>query len=290
MRGACDCHVHILQPSRFPFATDRAYTPGTADIGSLRALHGRLGFERCVVVQPSVYGAENSCLVDALETLGPAARGIAVLGTTPDGDEMERLHAAGVRGIRLNFGAEFGDATQAAATLVAAMRAVEGRGWHVEMLAPFWLNHAILRTLPRSATAIVLDHFAGLTLNAALPDRAQIEGLFTHDNVYVKLSAANRIVRSPEDHDALATITRMMMASAPRRLVFGTDWPHTSRSKSPTLMPSIDRFSPVDDGAELRRLAQWVGSEELLRQIFVETPARLYDFDALPPGDGADGR
>ncbi|HVZ51685.1 MAG TPA: amidohydrolase family protein, partial [Pseudolabrys sp.] len=77
--GACDCHVHVVGPkSRFPLAQPRSYTPMDAPLADLSAMLARLGLSRVVLVQPSFYGTDNGCMLDAIAAL-PAARGVAVL-------------------------------------------------------------------------------------------------------------------------------------------------------------------------------------------------------------------
>ncbi len=76
--GACDCHVHVFGPAaRYPLAPDRAYTPPEASLEDLLRTEEKLGMQRMVLVQPSVYGADNSCMLDALKALGSRARGVA---------------------------------------------------------------------------------------------------------------------------------------------------------------------------------------------------------------------
>src|ERR1700757_4502279 len=78
--GACDCHVHVFgDPGRFPFAATRTYTPESASVTELLTMHRALHISRAVIVQPSVYGTDNSCTLDALKQYGAKARGIAVL-------------------------------------------------------------------------------------------------------------------------------------------------------------------------------------------------------------------
>src|SRR5205085_6732177 len=103
--NACDCHVHVFEPARFPYASWRAYTPPAAEVGRLQDLHGALGVERVVLVQPSVYGVDNDCMLDALHALGTdRARGVAVVDLATVSDtRLRALHAAGVRGARLNL-------------------------------------------------------------------------------------------------------------------------------------------------------------------------------------------
>src|SRR5262249_3491764 len=82
-RGACDCHVHVFDPARFPYFSGRVYTPPEAAAEDLLALQRELHFDRVVIVQPSVYGVDNACTLDAMKKLGPArARGVAVIDKT----------------------------------------------------------------------------------------------------------------------------------------------------------------------------------------------------------------
>jgi len=78
--GACDCHTHIFgDPRQFPWFSGRTYTPESAFVAEMRALHRALHMDRVVIVNPSVYGADNSCTLDAMKQLGPRARAIAVI-------------------------------------------------------------------------------------------------------------------------------------------------------------------------------------------------------------------
>ena len=133
--GACDCHVHIFGDSqRFAFAPTRVYTPEPASVAELRALHAALHIGRVVVVQPSVYGTDNACTIDAIRQLGTRARGVAVIdGSTPDAalDEMGRV---GVRGIRLNLStAGITDPAAARQRFQAAVERVQTRNWHIQL-------------------------------------------------------------------------------------------------------------------------------------------------------------
>src|SRR5262249_21532457 len=95
-RGACDCHVHVFSdPNQFPFAPDRVYTPPSASVDDLRALQTALGFERVVIVTPSVYGLDNSCTLDGIRRLGDRARGVAVIDRSTPANVLDELAAGG---------------------------------------------------------------------------------------------------------------------------------------------------------------------------------------------------
>jgi len=262
---ACDCHVHVLGPAaRFPFAPGRTYTPPDASIEELLALQKRLGFERVVIVQPSVYGTDNSCTLDALQRLGARARGVAVVDEKSDFAELQRL---GVRGVRVNLqtgGVQ--DPAVAQQLLEEADARVAARGWHVQTFT----NVELIRKLDLDAFAapLVLDHFG---LPRDRDDCEVLVHLLETQNVYVKLSGPHRLPMDP------APVVRALVAANPERCVWGSDWPHpfTRGARNPD---EVQPFDPIDDAAALERLHAWVGDAALFRKILADNPARLYDF------------
>src|SRR5262249_5506785 len=102
--GACDCHVHIFgDPRRFPFSPSRTYTPEQASVEEVRGVHRALREDGVECVNPSVYGADNSCTLDAVKQLGSAARAIAVIDENTPEAALDEMDSAGVRGIRINL-------------------------------------------------------------------------------------------------------------------------------------------------------------------------------------------
>ena len=154
-RGACDCHTHVFGPvEKFPFSSKRLYTPGDASIGDLEALHRALHIDRVVVVHPSPYGADNSCTVDAVRKLGSRARGVAVIDETTSTRELADMHAAGIRGVRVNL-ESYGESNPAVAMhhLQEAARRVAPLGWHVQT----YTNLAILAALHDTILGVADD-------------------------------------------------------------------------------------------------------------------------------------
>jgi 2-pyrone-4,6-dicarboxylate lactonase len=135
--GACDCHAHVFGPyDRFPLAADRPYTPPAASLDDLRAMHRAIGVERVVIVAASPYGTDNAALLDAVARLGEAGRGVVALDPGDAGADLDAMHAAGVRGVRINLasvGAADPEAADAALRATAAR--VAGLGWHVDLHA-----------------------------------------------------------------------------------------------------------------------------------------------------------
>ncbi|MGY3530728.1 amidohydrolase family protein [Bradyrhizobium sp. USDA 4452] len=96
---ATDCHHHIYD-GRFPPAPSATLRPPDASVEDYRQLQRRLGLTRNVVVQPSTYGTDNRLLVESVKAFGNNARGIAMLDAAVTADEIKRLHASGIRGVR----------------------------------------------------------------------------------------------------------------------------------------------------------------------------------------------
>ncbi|MBV7483881.1 amidohydrolase [Bordetella sp. BOR01] len=269
---ACDCHVHVFDPQRFPYAPARAYTPPPAGVEALQKLHAELGIGRAVLVQPSCYGYDNRALCAALQALGPGrARAVAVLDVdaVPD-DELARLHDMGVRGLRLNFHVHGGRAGAQQACVAAAAR-IGPLGWHLQLHTDPQTLALLAPVLCTLATPVVLDHFGGGPAAAAT-----LAGLAGQPHVWIKLSAPYRVCRDPAE---LAPLVRRLLEQAHDRLVWASDWPHTGGSgghgRSPT---GIEPFRAVDVGATLRALRGWVADEALFHALMVGNPARLYGF------------
>lgn len=162
--GACDAHVHVFGPfDRFPLAPERRYTPGPASVESLLALKRALRLSRVVVVQASPQRTDNACLVDALQRLsagGSAARGVAVIdGPTTDGD-LQAMHRAGVRGVRVNLESQGEhDPAVARRLLQEAAARVAPLGWHVPTYTTLPVLAPRRDTILALPVPLVVDHF-----------------------------------------------------------------------------------------------------------------------------------
>jgi predicted TIM-barrel fold metal-dependent hydrolase len=282
--GACDCHVHVFgNPQRFPFFAGRVYTPEPASVEELRALHDALHMARVVVVQPSVYGTDNACTLDALRQLGNRARGVAVIdANTPDAalDEMGR---AGVRGIRLNLAtAGVTDPAAARQRFQAAVERVKPRSWHIQMNTQPSVIEALNDQLLASPVPVVFDHFGGATAAGGIkqPGFAVLMNLVKTGKAYVKISAAADLMsmRAP-DYPDVAPFARALVAANPQRVLWGTNWPHPDSAVTPGRKNTdIAPLMQTDDGRVLNLLPAWVQDPATRRTILVENPARLYGF------------
>lgn len=274
--GSCDCHVHVFDP-RFPYAGDRAYTPGPASGEQLDELHWRLGVSRAVLVQPSPYGTDNSCLLAQLRVRGDRARGVVVFDPAAPAP-LGEWHALGVRGARVNL-ATFAvdDPAVALAPLRATAAAIADLGWHLQVFTELSVVAALADDLARLPVPVVLDHFALASPDLGQPGLPELTDLLRSGAAYVKLSAPHRI-STALDHADVAPLARALAAAAPDRLLWGTDWPHTGgRPRTPGNRLSVEPFEPIDDARALARLLEWTGPD-VGRRILVDNPVGLYGF------------
>lgn len=280
----CDTHVHVFEPAQFPYAAQRAYTPGSATVAQLLVMHQDLGVGRVVLVQPSVYGTDNACLLHAIECIGQArARGVAVvdLNTVSD-DTLAQLHAGGVRGIRLNLhvnseaGGQAGFA-QAQQQVSAAKRLAQWPSWHLQVHASLSVHVALLDTYAAVGLPVVLDHFAGGAVADAHGDallQPLLQAMRTQP-VYVKLSAAYRM---PQGCDASA-LTQAFYQAAPKQVLWGSDWPHTGGAGGQGRKPeAVEPFRDIDNHQALAHITRALDSVAAVQQVLVSNPANLYGF------------
>ncbi|MEN9544276.1 MAG: hypothetical protein RLZZ598_1109 [Pseudomonadota bacterium] len=287
LAGATDTHVHVFDPTRHPFASERSYTPPPAPFDALRQHLGEVGAERVVLVQPSVYGSTNACLLDALGQFAPGtARGIAVvdLDSTPR-ERLVELDRAGVRGIRLNFEVRHNqDFSFVAKQLARAAALVDLPGWCVQVHCGAAVLGAILDAIVDFRVPVVLDHFAGLRTRepALVALQSQVvERLLDTGRVYVKLSAFYRASDLAPAYQDLQPLAQRWIAAHPARLLWGSDWPHTGGGAGGTVSRDpahIEPFRPIDTSACLRSLKAWCASDEVFKRVLVDNPSELYGF------------
>lgn len=277
---SCDTHVHIFDPDRFPYAKDRAYTPGKASVANLQAIHKKLGIKRVVVVQPSIYGTDNACLLDAIESFGlDRARGIAVVDLAAISEkELQRLHAGGVRGVRLNLNVNGYGLEQVKQQIKASKRIKAIHGWHLQVHANLDLHVSVLDDYVSLGVPVVLDHYAG----GMVPDPESeihflrlLDAMRAHP-IYVKLSAPYRIW-SGCSSDGLA---RSLYKASPDKILWASDWPHTGGSGGSGRNPNeIEPFRDINTQQDLARTLRVIGGSEAQQRVLVDNPACLYGFN-----------
>jgi predicted TIM-barrel fold metal-dependent hydrolase len=281
-RGACDCHVHVFGDAvAFPFATRRGYTPPPAGADELLALQRALRLWRVVIVQPSVYGSNNSCTLDGMRQLGKRARGVAVIDAATSNAALDEMHRAGIRGVRVNLAtAGESDPAQARRDLAAAVARVRPLGWHVQVYTELSVIAALQEELSQLGVPVVFDHFGGATAAGGVeqPGFAALLALVRAGHAYVKLSAAYRSSDKAPAYDDMAPLARALLAANPDRVLWGSDWPHPHAASPGAAPDDIAPFYDIDDGLALNQLRLWAPSAATRRKILTDNPARLYDF------------
>ena len=131
--GACDAHGHVFGPAaaNFPYAADRSYTALDAPVEHLRGLHRHLGISRAVIVHASCHGTDMAVTLDAIASSDGAYRGVACVHDSVTDQELRRLHAGGIRGIRFNFVKHLGRRAGPRRASPLGSQVIKPLGWHV---------------------------------------------------------------------------------------------------------------------------------------------------------------
>ena len=266
--NACDCHMHIYD-TRFAPSPHWKQVPPIAPVETYRRLQQRIGTSRTVVVQPSTYGIDNRCTVDALRQMGESARGVAVIDTDIGDAELDGLDAAGVRGVRVNFVTPQSWGVTTAARLRSTANRVAPLGWHVQVfMTADQIVHMkdVLDSLP---TILVIDHLGRMPQPAGTAHAAfgAVCRLLERGRTLVKLSGA--YMGSPAGPPAYAdnsSVARGYVKAAPERVIWGSDWPHPTETEKP------------DDADLLDLVLDWAPDDATRRAILVENPEHLYGF------------
>jgi D-galactarolactone isomerase len=268
--NATDCHHHIYN-SKFPVDPTATLRPPDALVDDYRALQKRIGTTRNVLVQPSTYGTDNRAHLEALAAFGPNARMVAVVNDKISTDELKRMHALGVRGIRFNL-------AQAGATtpemLEPLSKRVNDLGWHIQINAPAVKIMEIMPILEtKVASPIVFDHLAHIPEPDGVnhPLFTQVRGLMDKGRTWMKLSGAYADSKiGPPTYSDSSAVAQAYAKAYPERCVWGSDWPH----------PTEQQKGVPDDALLFDLLTLWVPDEKDRTRVLVENPAKLYDFKA----------
>lgn len=264
--GAVDTNIHIFD-RRYPLAPTALAEPPDASVGEYREVMRRLGISRLVVVQPTAYGTDNRCTLDAVAAFGlDSARAVGVVDASIGIEELARLNAAGMRGARFHLMP--GGAIPLEQFDTIAAKAHEA-GWHVQFQTDG-------RRLPDYAAQIrswpgtvVIDHVGKYLEPVKVEDPAFrcLLDLVETGRVYVKLSAPYETSKvGPPLYDDVGALAKALVRAAPERMLWATNWPHLALKQRP------------DDAALLDLLLDWAGDEATRRRILVDNPATLYGF------------
>ena len=272
---ACDAHFHVFGPAdRYPYGSDQLrYAPPVAPLQEYLKLAAHLGLTRYVFVQPSAYGLDNSCMLDAMREVGIArCRGIVHLDENAPDALLAEYDALGVRGVRINYSPihpfDAGLAQKMTPTIERTAARCAELGWHLDFLLPGWLTTELMPLLKSLKLPFSMAHM-GMNLakdGVNAPGFQALLDLVNHGdrNAYVKLTGIYRMSKVPHftDSDPMA---RALIDAAPDRLIWGSDYPHLSFGDK----SSVELFN---------LLSRWTDDENVRKMILTENPARLFGF------------
>lgn len=267
---ACDTHCHVLGPiDRFPYADARHYTPEEKDKWVLSALHARLGVDRSVIVQATVYGTDNRIVLDAIADRPDSRRGIALVDASISEAELEILHEGGIRGVRFGFIPKLWTPPERAVFRLVAAK-IAAFGWHIAV----HVNASDLETLQPYfddlPVPFVIDHMGRVDVadaaGLAQPGFKNLLAWAEREACWIKVSAIDRVSATGRPFTDTVPYVRALLAAAPDRVLWGTDFPHPNPRNA------------VDDDADLVDVLPLCGDADALRKLLVKNPARLYGF------------
>jgi predicted TIM-barrel fold metal-dependent hydrolase len=269
-----DTHFHVFGAAeRYPYSSDLRYAPPSAPLADYLEHARELGIERYVFVQPSAYGRDNECMLDAMREVGPQrCRGIVDIEQTAPREELERLHAAGVRGVRINVNPIKPPEPGFSMSLLKRIRTLDARcaelGWMLDFLTPGWLTRELIPVLRELQSSFSIAHLGMFPAMAGPQQPGFMEFVnFARscERCWIKLTGAYRISLAPGFADTVP-LARALIAAAPQRVIWGSDYPHLSFA---------DR---VDSRRLFALLETWAGDKRVLDQILVENPQRCFGF------------
>jgi len=282
--GACDCHLHVIGPkAQYPLGSHSALIPEDAPLDKLLAMHERLGIERLVLIQTSVFGDDNSCMLDALEQIGPRARAVVVVPEDITSETLDKMHRLGVRGVRINTASYGSRSVEAIAEqLLISARMCARHDWHVQIFTRADVIPGLEQVLDTLPVPVVIDHFGMIpSQEETHPTEKVLHRLLEKGNTWVKISGANRLAEDGSNdifNPKIGELARRFYQTNPSRIVWGTDWPHIQLHvgivKSEKETPYLD----LDAGEILCELDGWFDDPKVLQKILVDNPAELYGF------------
>jgi 2-pyrone-4,6-dicarboxylate lactonase len=264
--GSWDTHVHIFGPAeRYAHVAKPHYTLPDGTLAQYLRLMPRMGIAKFVIVQPSFYGTDNTCLLDTLALVGDVARGVVMIEPSVDTAELERMHRRGVRAVRLDLFKQAREPLPAIQRYIAeTAERIAPLGWHLQFYAPGYVVRDLIGFFGTLPINFVIDHMGYMLEEDGLDaeDFAKLLNLLDCGRCYLKLSGAYRIAKQ-RGYEIVEPVAKAIVERAPHRAIWGSDWPHIS-------------YSDRDTGELLNLLERWAPSERARQQILVENPIRLF--------------
>jgi len=249
--GAWDGHAHVIgDPARFPFWTGRGYTPQTAPLEAYLAMLDHHGLAHGVLVQPSVYGHDNRCLLDALDRAGGRLFGIVAPPPDATPHDLEAMHQRGVRGVRCNL---INPGGLLAGTIAGWQPVLRALGWHVELHLAVEETPDLAGLVARFGVPVAIDHMgrpAPARVDPASPYLRSLIDLVRDDACLVKLSAPYRLSNQAPPWRDVTPLAQALVAANPRACVWGSDWPHVDTAapvRMDDLFEALDAWCPDNE-------------------------------------------
>jgi len=270
--NACDCHAHIFPEQHISrYSPARGYTPPVASLDSFLALHRVLGMQRAVLTQPSVYGTDNTAMLEAVAWYPQKMRAIVAVDADVTDTQLIQFHEKGARGVRVNLVDKGGMPFDGMAAVRRFTDRIADLGWHLELLIHANEFAQLRRDLTNLAVDISVGHLGYMTTSHGLDNPGFIEllAMLRDGACWVKLTGSYRITTSQSTPYAdVVPFARALIDANSKRVIWGSDWPH------PTF-----RGTMPNDGYLLDQIDIWTESDaELIRQILVRNPESLYGF------------
>lgn len=269
---ACDTHAHILGPiAKYAYSLARVYTPPDCLLNDYQSMLATLGVERAVLVQPSVYGSDNTVMLEAMREAGKRFRGVAVVENDVSDAELAKLNAAGVRGVRVNI-VDVKDrkpGTLPMSELTALAKRIAPLGWHMEFLMHCDEFPDMDRTFADFPVDIVLGHLGYMKTSLGVNNSGfqALLRLMKAGKAWVKFTGPYRISGEALPHADTNALAHALIVANQERVLWGTDWPHVMVKNA---MPN--------DGDLCDLLSSWIPDAATREQVLVRNPAKLYGF------------
>lgn len=267
--GICDTHVHVYD-GRYPISPTTVLEPPDADLTDYAGVRAALGIERAVIVQPTTYGVDNRCQLDAVARFGQGARAVVVVDDQVGNDELARLTDQGARGARFHM-LPGGAVPWTAMPGVAAR--IADHDWHIQLQMNGRELPEHIDDLLALPTSLVIDHVGRFMPPVSTDDPAftTLLRLVDTGRCWVKLSAPyESTCDGAPRYPAVSALTRRLIEHAPERMLWATNWPHPGQVAPPT---AADLAALRDD---------WLPSDALRQQVLVDNPAHVYGFESTP--------
>jgi 2-pyrone-4,6-dicarboxylate lactonase len=266
--GTCDSHVHVFGPqARYPRVPEPHYTLPDGEPALLERMTRALGIDRVAIVQPSYYGTDNRCLLDALERLGPRACGVAMVEENVGAEQLAEMDRRGVRALRLDlFLRASWKIDDIVAYVVRSAARAQALGWHVQFYTPGRVVRDLIPVFADLPCDFVIDHM-GYMLESDGLTRADFDRLLEavrRGRGWMKLSGPYRLARDG-NYATLRPLARAIVDALGDRTVWGSDWPHIPDGQ-------------MDTGQLVALLGDWIPEPIALDRVLRDNPARLYRF------------